>query len=190
MTPIRFYGTPKSAIEKGIRKTFSNLEVPVAAKLTDISCGNLYFERSGKLSPQSVKFQAMKWIRIFGFAKEERDLKASRLVEVVRCLGWKIASNIFAHSSLLMDPPWSSLIIGDSLSLNGSPGLWPEKMQKCGDHTALCHTVVEMVGDHCRPSYGHHQSKKLVKYKIKPQKLFLKSNHECGQINVKNKTRN
>ena len=74
---------------------------------------------------------------------------------------------------LLMDPPWSSLIIGDSLSLNGSPGLWPEKMQKCVDHTTLCHTVVEMVGDHCRPSYGHHQSKKLVKYKIKPKRLPL-----------------
>ena len=60
MIPIRFYGTPRSAIEKGIRKTFSKPEVPVAAKLTDISCGNLYFELSEKLSPQSVKFQAMK----------------------------------------------------------------------------------------------------------------------------------
>ena len=55
-------------------------------------------------------------------------------------------------------PPWSSLIIGESLSLNGSPGLWSSK--KCEKVAPV------VVRDHCRPSYGHQQSKKVVEFLI------------------------
>ena len=72
---------------------------------------------------------------IFWFRREKRDLKSQRGGEGGGVPGVQNCIHHFCPQLPSNGPPWSSLIIGDSLSLNGSPGLWREKMQKsvrCG----------------------------------------------------------
>ena len=142
MTPIRFYGTPKSAIEKGIRKNFLTRSAPCSQIDRHFLQKFIFQAHGGKFSQPSVKFQAMKWIPFFGFAERREIWKASGVVKVVVvvCMECKIASQNFCP---LLPPNGPPLVILDhwrfSLPLNGSPG--------CGGKMKKVHSVVSA---HCK----------------------------------------
>ena len=192
MTPIRFYGTPKSAIEKGIRKNFLTRSAPCSQIDRHFLQKFIFQAHGGKFSQPSVKFQAMKWIPFFGFAERREIWKASGMVKVVVvvCMECKIASQHFCPLSLLMDPPWSSLIIGDSLSLWMDHRVVAEKWKKVHSVvSAHCKSVASSVwwGGWWETTADHQMvtSSPTNWLNIKFKYTIMLSDFGCESLNVK-----
>ena len=168
-------GPPNRPLRRELEKNFLTRSAPCSQIDRHFLQKFIFQAHGGKFSQPSVKFQAMKWIPFFGFAERREIWKASGMVKVVVvvCMECKIASQ---HFCPLLPPNGPPLVILDhwrfSLPLNGSPGCGGKmkksaqcgfsSLQKCGQLSV----VRRVVGDHCRPSYGHQQSNKLAEYEI------------------------